>query len=577
VHRTILSFMFTAILPVASIASAAAQDDPDKPRTSALRFETNLAPEDIFNGNRYTGSGAGIKPSPRGEGGRRPGEGNKGHALRTLPAGSSDRDTSLSPVSHSAGRTSCVTPKQHNQPCNCGLPDCEICRDSDDGSPSHELARLFGDKPALHSLRNRPVGWGGLTFSAGGQLRHRHMDERFRLRPQGAVRRDIYELWRFTPYLQVGNDWITGYVQAIDASIFNEDIPKVAIDENRADLLQYYLDINVWDFDGRPVHLRYGRQVLKYGNQRLVSPLPWGNTFRNFEGFRMYYADETWSLDGFAVQPVNGAAGNTFRPRSFDTPDQSAWFSGVYATYKQAPFGTLDLYWLWLAEEQPKLNRQDGRRHTIGARYAGKRPGFSKDPRFSHTWFWDAEGAWQFGEDDFQNGGEDLTVNAGFVTAIAGVTMDRLPWQPTLKGVFWWGSGDDDPADGDINTVTTLFPLGHAHWGLIDNFNGANLLDYSAQFFVKPTKKLTYLAAWHWFDKASRNDAIYNIAGAPLGPQRTDRNIGHELDLVATYAVSPHVTLQMGYFWFWFGDAVDQTALGRPDAQQFYFQTVWEF
>ena len=96
------------------------------------------------------------------------------------------------------------------------------------------------------------------------------MDERFRLRPQGNVRRSTYNLWRFTPFVEVGNDRFKARVQAIDASIFGEDIPKVAIDENRTDLLQYYVDLAVTDIGDNPLHVRYGRQFLKYGSQHLI-------------------------------------------------------------------------------------------------------------------------------------------------------------------------------------------------------------------------------------------------------------------------------------------------------------------
>lgn len=436
---------------------------------------------------------------------------------------------------------------------------------------------IIGDRAALECLRNHPLGDGDLKYSVGGELRYRHMDERNRLRPLGNVRRDIYELWRFTPFAQAGNDWVTGYVQAIDAPIFNEDIPKLPIDENRSDLLRYYLDFAVVDIAGSPVHFRYGRQFLKYGSQHLVSPLAWANTYRNFEGFRLYHETESWAIDGFAVQPVNGAAGNTFRPTSFDTPDQSVWFSGVYATWKQAPNGTLDLYWLFLNEEEPKPLLHDGRRHTIGARYAGNFPVKCDCGEVRRTWFWDVEGAWQFGEDNFQNGGAGQDVSAGFLSLIGGLTFEQVVWKPRVQGLFWWGSGDRNPNDNEINTVTTLYPLGHAWWGIIDNFNGANLLDYSVQASVKPVDKITFLAAWHWFDKASRNDAIYNIGGVPLGPLGGSRNIGNELDLIGTYTYSKTLALQLGYSWFWYGNAVDNTALARPDAHQLYVMVTWGF
>ncbi|MBR9803927.1 alginate export family protein, partial [bacterium] len=97
---------------------------------------------------------------------------------------------------------------------------------------------------------------------------------------------------------------------------------------------------------------------------------------------------------------------------------------------------------------------------------------------------------------------------------------------------------------------------------------------------IAPTEKLTLLSQWHWFDKHRSQDFIYNIAGAPLGPGPAgtqDSHIGTELDLVATYAVNKNLTLQTGYSWFWYGDAVQQTALNRGDASQFYFLANYQF
>ncbi len=439
---------------------------------------------------------------------------------------------------------------------------------------------LFSDQPLLHDWRNRPLhdDW---KYSIGGEFRWRGMDERNRLRPMGTATRDIYDLWRFAPFLQIGNDTITAYVQGIDASIFDHELAPVAIDENRSDLLQYYVDLRLSDPSAdEELRLKAGRQFLNYGSQRLISPLAWSNTYRNFEGARLYYADDDWKVDGFATRPVNGAAiPLQYRPESRDRWDSSFWLSGLYATYKQAPLGTVDLYWIWSLEEERLLARQDGNRHTLGIRYDGKLPVESAEGVQFH-WVWDAEAAWQFGEDSFDSGGIDQDVNAGFATIIGGISADQAPLKPTLKGIFWWGSGDGNPNDGRINTVTTLFPLGHAYWGMIDNLNGANLLDFGVQATISPLDKLTLLAAWHHFDKADRNDFIYNVAGAHLGTigATGSRHIGNELDLMATYQINANLQVQAGYFWFWYGNAVnDDPGLVRNDAQQFYLMTTWGF
>ncbi|MBC7967884.1 MAG: hypothetical protein H7Z17_18385, partial [Fuerstia sp.] len=83
-----------------------------------------------------------------------------------------------------------------------------------------DLHKLFdsvaGDKPVFPCLKDQKAG--GLKYSAGAELRYRYMNEQNRLRP-GGPGHSAYDLWRFTPYVQANyNDFIGGYVQAIDAS-----------------------------------------------------------------------------------------------------------------------------------------------------------------------------------------------------------------------------------------------------------------------------------------------------------------------------------------------------------------------
>ena len=460
--------------------------------------------------------------------------------------------------------------------CDSCLPGaCDGC-----GADHGWLSALCGDKPALGFLQGQEMG--PFTYSVGGELRYRFLNEHNRLRPPLNGRNSSYDQVRFVPYLELKyKDWVTGHVQAIDAPTFNHDLPQLPIDENRADLLQYYADFKVLDLGEDKLRFRAGRQFLQYGSQHLISPLGWSNTYRNFEGFKLYYSSSDWDIDGFAVQPVNGATGNFYRPKSYDTPDQSRWFSGVYATYKKAPKGTMDLYWIWLKEDADRVNRIDGNRHTIGGRYAGKHPINDDCDELLATLNWDVEGAYQFGTEDFLTG-PNQDIHAWFLSFIGGATLNQVAWTPTLSGIFYYGSGDNNPADTTSRTVSTLFPLGHAYWGLIDNFSGQNLIDYGIQTSVKPTEKLTLLAAWHWFDKAAQGDAIYNIAGAPFGGVAlTPANIGNELDLVATYAYSPSLNFQLGYFWFFYGDAVNAhpnaLVANRDDAEQVYFMANWKF
>ncbi len=122
----------------------------------------------------------------------------------------------------------------------------------------------------------------GTRISTGGELRFREMDEGNRLRP-GPPGRGDYQLWRWRHYvdLKVGESFRV-YAEMIDASMDNNPLPTTGIDVNRWDVQNLFFDWRVAEWGDRPIWFRCGRQELSYGSQRLVSPLDWANTRRNF-------------------------------------------------------------------------------------------------------------------------------------------------------------------------------------------------------------------------------------------------------------------------------------------------------
>ena len=436
------------------------------------------------------------------------------------------------------------------------------------------FSSVAGDKPIFPCLKEQEVG--DLKYSAGAELRYRYMNEQNRLRP-GGPGHSGYDLWRFIPYVQANyNDFVGGYVQAIDASMFGLDAPysPTVIDINRTDILQMYAELNLGEvFDGK-LKYRYGRQFLQYGSQRLLSPMAWANTFRNFEGHKLMYTSSDWDIDAFSMQSVNGTSGNINRPYSYDNADQSRRISGVYSTFKGIENNTYDFYYLYFDEKESSPTLMDGSRHTIGSRLAGKKP-IKEGKKLVGTWNWDAEGAFQFGDDNFGSPAY-RDVLAGMVGALGGYTFEDVTWKPSIGGIFYWGSGDTDPTTGTISTFNVLYPLGHAYWGQIDNLAGQNLLDYGVQAGLKPHEKLTVVSQWHYFEQAKASDVLYNVTGAAL-PGSGSPRLGNELDIVGTWTYSKAFNLQAGYFWFFYGDAINQGPLARPNAEQFYLQATYTF
>jgi len=421
------------------------------------------------------------------------------------------------------------------------------------------------------------------TLSFGGELRWRWMDEVNRLRPPFLVpERSVYDLVRWRNYLDLKHsDWIRLYVETIHADIYNYDLPVTGIDSNRWDLQNAFVDIKVLERDDKPVWLRVGRQELLFGTQRLVSPLDWANTRRNFQGLRLTSPGTDWDLDAWLTHPVNTAtvgsgggvgpsAGVNRFDSQFDTVNRNVTFGGFYASYKAIKNHTIDAYLLWSYYDEAFVGGDGypvGNRFLPALRWAGTFP-VSDGAR---SWLTDVEGGYQCGNDRSES------VQAGFVAAGLGHQWKRLPWEPTLWMYYDYATGDGNPDDDVNNTFFQYYGLVHAYMGLIDNLARQNLSDVNWRLQLRPTPRLTLQVAQHFFQLANTNDRLYTVGGQPFpAPTNRGSQIGSELDLLATWNVCPNVSLEMGYFQFFYGDYIE-TVSPRGNAELLYLQTTLRY
>ncbi|WP_171187782.1 alginate export family protein [Alienimonas chondri] len=446
---------------------------------------------------------------------------------------------------------------------------------------------IFGEDFKLVTLSECPT----VTLTAGGQVRHRMHSEDNRLRPDGETATS-YQLLRNRNYVDLKTEYVRAYVESINAYNAGSEIDELIIDENRWDLLNAFVDFHLYDVAGGAGTFRVGRQEILYGDQHLLSPLDWSNTRRNFEGYKFIHQADDWRLDLFSLNPVNGAAGSRgFDVNSFDEDDEDKPLWGAWLNRKLAGGASADLFYIGQDREAPRsrtgaripsVRSADGLRHLVGGRLSGTVPvtsGLGCDGgcdggggKVVRTWDYDVQGGYQFGDDD----GED--VSAAFFNAAGGHTWNSLAWKPRVGALFYYGSGDDDPNDGENNTFYTYYPLAHAYWGIIDNLNGQNLLDYALFASVKPTDKLSVTGGYHLFRKDSGSDFLYNVAQVGLGPRNAGTDIGNELDVVANYQATPNLGFQLGYAHFWYGDfAEDNFAQASDDGEFVYFQTTFNY
>ncbi|MBT8486542.1 MAG: alginate export family protein [Phycisphaerales bacterium] len=409
-------------------------------------------------------------------------------------------------------------------------------------------------------LKHLDLGDGNwLSFGGQGRLRL----EDFSNFGFGPGNDDTYLLWRFLLHadLHLGEN-LRLFTQGKTAGATERELPggRRALDADSLDLEQLFLDVVIPLDADATLTLRPGRQAFSFGKQRLVSPLPWANTLRRWDGLSGVLKAGGWTYTGFASQFV------PVRKYEFNDAESDIEFAGLYATGPWAGTDTsVDLYYLYLSREQATFNGTSGReeRHTLGGRLAGALPA----PGLTY----DVEGAYQLGE----VGAGDI--DAWMVGARLTYALPDVGGAPAVYLGIEHGSGDRTPG-GDVETFNHLFPLGHAYFGYIDAIGRQNAVDLLAGVSLTPAAGWKADLSGHLFWRPSDEDALYNAGGGVLRPggAGTDEEIGAEIDLTVKYRFDRHLAALVGYSHFFAGDFIEQT--GPSDDIDFvYVQLEYTF
>lgn len=357
------------------------------------------------------------------------------------------------------------------------------------------------------------------------------------------------------------HDWLRGFVQVYSAYSTDRELPggNRLLDRDPFSLEQAFVDLSTGLGGGRGT-LRVGRQQYQFGKQRLVSPLPWANTLRRWDGGTAVYNSGAWVATGF-VSYFAPTLKNEFNRSETDRPFWGAYVSGKPETRVE----NLDVYYLGYGNrEAPTWNGTTGNetRHTLGARVSGGA---------GSGWDYDAEIAYQFGE-----------VGAGSVSAYMigseiGYTLKGVGWSPRLLAGFDAGSGDDE-AGGDVQTFNQLYPLGHAYLGHADVVGRQNILAPSLGLILRPRAGTTLATRAFWFWRQSDRDAVYNVGGGVFraGDLGTSKAIASEIDVWLSQKLGRHTTLAGGYSHVFAGDFIRESG-SAEDIDFFYLQLQYTF
>jgi len=320
------------------------------------------------------------------------------------------------------------------------------------------------------------------------------------------------------------------------------------IDEDKLDINQAFLDLTLYAGGKNSLILRTGRQELAFGSRRYISAREGPNVRQTFDGVRLAFSSDRWTVNILATKPVQSKLG-IFD----DAPDSSQTFWGLYASRPLTPAVTgfhLDLYYLGLDRKRARFVQGTAReqRHSVGTRLWGKRS----------SWDEDFELIYQLGR--FNDG----AIQAWSVESETGYTFTSRPARPRLALKADSASGDRNPNDKDLQTFNPLFPRGLYHQ-LVDLNGHVNFIDLDPTLVLHPFARWSLTVDWDFFWRESVGDGLYGVGGFLIrqGSKSRARYVGSQPSLIGEWRVQRHLTAVFIYTHFTPGTFLKQTGPGR--------------
>lgn len=462
------------------------------------------------------------------------------------------------------------------------------------------------------------------TFDAEVRERFEVRDNWIDFNSQTNTRDDTGLLQRLRLGLKLmPTDWLTFYSQLQDSRTFFDDTNDIkpnapgsqqsfTTNDDPIALRQAYLKFD--KIADQPLSFTAGRQVLSYGDERLVGGFDWDNNARTFDALKLVYKQKDYTIDVFSAYV------DQHQTQDFDNPETHDLFLGAYATTKLTPDFTSDYYVFWRSKDQvtPVTSSTNAANETDGdpapdGDYATLGTRWKSLPGSFSNWDFGYEGALQVGTivnplqgtattvsgQKINTGRQDLL--AGMSHVEVGYTMP-VDWKPRPFASFDYASGSTDPNSGTSSTFQNLYPTNHPLYGILDRFSLQNIYQATVGVIATPTDKITLRLDYHNSWLVSTNDEWRVANQTPLGSSlvspvgsapasgyaaryvkalavNPSNYVGSEVDLIATYQLTKWCQLQVGGAHFFAGAYIRETASGQEtdDANFAYTQLKVDF
>ena len=345
--------------------------------------------------------------------------------------------------------------------------------------------------------------------------------------------KDFYLLDRLRVHLAIQpKEWLGFYGEVQDSRIFfNHHTPNANPYEDSWTLWQAYAQVG--NSKAGWVDVLAGRQVLIFGDERVIGPSNWLNVGRTFNVARVDFHPSGYDVSAFASSVVPGE--NTDLHNAL--PGDNLY--GLYGSFQNiVPNANFEPYVLWrVAQSSPELPETLNRGHlnevTIGLHWKGTLPAaFDYDSEFD---------------------GQTGTLGASTIAAWAGYAgigkTLRITASPRIFVEGNYASGTRNPSGRDWNTFDQLYPSNHDKFGFADVVGRRNLVQFRTGIEEEPTTKWKFKQAFEGYWLATSHDSFYASSGAIAVPAHSgaSRHIGNELDLAGEYQLNTGLSFGFGY------------------------------
>jgi hypothetical protein len=375
--------------------------------------------------------------------------------------------------------------------------------------------------PTLSYLNSRTPEW--LTLSG---------DFRFRFESRKGLgfvdgNDDAYGLARTRLNIAIqATPWMAMFVQAQDSRApgVRDGAHADGVFRDEADLRQAY--VRFGGAETGPITLTVGRQLLLFGDQRLVGPLDWTNTARTWDAVRLEFRPAPdMKFDLFSSAVVANTPG-----RQINRPIDGTNLHGAYGAIGGVlPKSTIEPFVFWRTAS--RVVGEDGvpgdmDKYSVGARVAGTGiAGFDYAVTLVDQWG-------EFGSSTLDAWAYSLGLGYTFTTGTS----------PRVYTEYNFGSGDADRTDGSVEWFDDVYPTAHLYYGYNDLVGWRNLKNIRLGATFSPLDKLGVRIDYHGFWLANANDSLYNVAGGltvVTGPEgAATRRVGDEVDLTLSVPIT---------------------------------------